>query len=146
MSIKSEFNDFVSFIKRRGWSEEDFKMLMRVIYECYTIDEVFSIAEKQDFQNKLKFHKLEFEEIKSLLFQNCLEELSLDMSKKKVLYHTIADALFMDEDFDQLENNFVDKIVRLFELDGHYLRNTIKKVRDKHIDKAIRNWYSDEFD
>lgn len=144
MGIRSELNEFVGFIKRKGWSEEDFKKLLRVLLECYKVDEVFDTKEQKKFEKLLKNHHLDRDQIESLDFQTCLADLSLDMDNKKTLYHSIADALFLDDDFDVLESKFVDKIIMQFELDGVYLRNTIEKVRDQHIDKAIRQWYKEE--
>jgi hypothetical protein len=146
MGIRSELNEFVGFIKRKGWNEEDYNKLLRIVLECYRVDEVFDMDEQKKFNHVLKTHHVEIEAIETLDFQNCLADLSMELDKKKTLYHAIADALFLDEDFDPLESNFVDKIINQFELDGVYLRQIIKKVRDEHIDKAIRKWYKTEVD
>lgn len=144
MSIKSEFSDFVGFIGRRGWSEDDFKKLMRVVYECYSVDQVVSPEELEEFTKKLETHHLDIKDIKALDFQHSLYSLSIDIPKKKLLYSSIADAIFADEDYDSIESNFVDSIIQKFELDGAYLRKTIQEIRDQHIDRAIRKWYHDE--
>lgn len=144
MSIKTEFQDVVSYIRRRGWTSEHFNQLLRIVYECYTIDEVFSDTEKKAFERKLKNHQLDIETIKSIDFQQSMADLSADISKKRILYHAIADALFTDEDYDTVESDFVNRIIQKFELDGVYLRTIIKEVRDAHIDKAIRKWYKEE--
>jgi hypothetical protein len=141
MGIRSELNEFVGFLKRKGWSEEDYNKLLRVILECYKVDEVFDLEEQKNFNDVLSKHNLSLEDIEGLNFQTCLGDLSMDIDKKKTLYHSIADALFLDEDLDPLESKFVDKIIMQFELDGVYLRQVIEKVRDEHIDKLIKNWF-----
>lgn len=144
MGIRAELNEFVGYIRRKGWSEDDFNKLLRVILECYKVDEVFDSVENKKFEELLKKHNLSRDMIESLRFQDCLADLSMDMDKKKTLYHSIADALFLDDDLDALESKFVDKIIMQFELDGVYLRQVIETVRDEHINKAIRKWYKKE--
>ncbi len=143
MSILNFFDELVDKFEILRWSESERKNLFRVLLEIYSSDEVFSNDEKIDFKRRAMGLNINTEEVEKLDFQKALFELNLDLKKIELLNFWIASSLFADNDYDKKEQEFINKIITKYQLDGQKLKAVIKKIRDQKIDIAIRQWYSE---
>jgi len=140
MNILNYFGNLSEKFQIARWKESERNNLFRVILEIYHADEVYTDAEKTEFNNLVAGLDINLDEIKELDFQKALFRLKGDESKTKLLYYWIATVLYSDKDFDDTEQAFVDKMVAKYELDSEKLGTTINKVRDKTMEEVLKEW------
>ena len=144
MNILEYFDDLVEKFKVITWGQEDRKKLFRVLQEIYEVDEVYSESERKEFANIIAGIDLDENEIKHMDFQKSLHALHSDESKREILYFWIATALYSDDDFDDREKAFVEKMIPKYELDEAKFRATLKDIRDKKTSDILESWLRDE--
>ncbi len=143
MNILHYFDNLSEKFQIAQWKEADRNNLFRVILEVYHADEVYTESEKKDFNNLISGLGIEVEEIEKLEFQKALFRLKNDESKTKLLYYWIATALYSDKDFDDTEQEFVEKMVAKYELDNEKLTHHIKTIRDKKMEEVLNEWLNE---
>jgi len=57
----------------------------------------------------------------------------------EIVHFWIAASLFSDDDYDKVEQTFIDQIIIKYGLNEKKLITNIKAIRDKKIDIAIRH-------
>ncbi len=144
MNILEYFDDLIEKFKIGTWKEEDRKKLFRVLQEVYEVDDVYSESERKEFANIVSGIDIDETEIKHMDFQESLHTLHSDESKRDILYFWIATALYSDDDFDDREKIFVEKIIPKYELDEAKFRAALKDIRDKKTSDILESWLRDE--
>lgn len=142
MAILNHFEELVDKFKIRFWEKEEQLSLFRVLLEFYHADGVFSNHERADFKEKISGLGISEEDIE-IDFGNAIMLLKDDESKMALIHFWIASAIFADNDYDDQEKAFVDKLIQKYHLDGIELNRAIKEYRDSKMDEAIIAWYKD---
>lgn len=143
MNILNYLDEWVDKFKILRWAKTDRENLFRILLEIYNADGTYSEEEKADFKRRSQGIGIEEEEIKQIALQKAIDALKPDAPKMELVHFWIASALFADEDFDKVEQSFIDGIITKYSLNEQRLREIIKTIQDKKIDHAIRHWYSE---
>jgi len=143
MNILGFFDDLVEKFKIGTWADDEKKQLFRVLKEVYEADDVYSPSEKAEFANIISGIDLDTSELEHMDFQKSLYALNSDEDKREVLYFWIATALYSDDDFDDREKEFVEKIIPKYGLEEDKFKATLKKIRDKKTSDTISEWLKD---
>ena len=128
-------------IKIRKWPTHERNALFRIIYEIYNSDGDFNSKEKQDFNKRSFGLGIEIDEIKNLNFNKAIETLKRSSQKMKIVHFWIATSIFADDDYDKVEQAFVDTMISKYKLNESDLRSIIKTIRDKKIDEELRKMF-----
>ncbi|HNW89547.1 MAG TPA: hypothetical protein PKN48_07770 [Bacteroidales bacterium] len=143
MNIHNYLDEWVDKFKILKWAKSDRENLFRIILEIYNADGTYSEEEKSDFKRRSRGLGIDEEDIKHIDLQKAIAALKPDALKMELVHFWLASALFADEDFDKVEQSFIDGIITKYGLNEQRLREIIKTIQDKKIDHAIRHWYSE---
>lgn len=93
------------------------------------------------FNRRLVGMDLSREEVQQADFVEAITAFEEDKQKMELVRFWVATALFTNKDYDQMEREFIDRIIPKYWLKEEELKAVIKNVRDKKIKKAIVEWY-----
>ena len=143
MNILNYFDEMIDKLKILTWSKSDKENLFRIIIEIYNSDGTYTDDEKKDFRRRTLGIGINEAELMLVDFENAINELKTDVHKMEIAYFWIASSLFSDEDYDKIEQKFIDQIIIKYMLDEIKFRTIIKTIRDKKIDNAISELFKD---
>lgn len=134
--FKEKFDDLsVSF-----WDKDEKTALMRIIHGLYVADNEFDKLEKEYFQDKLDDVNVDAHAVDAMPMNDAIELLAKDKLKNKLVYIFMAEALFKDDDYDNLEKSYVSTLKQRYPISDEMLDDAIKLVRDRKLEVALREW------
>ena len=143
MNIINYLDEWIDKFKILKWPKSDRENLFRILLEIYNSDGTYTEDERADFKRRSLGIGINEVEIKQIDFEKSINALKLDIPKMELVHFWIATSIFSDDDYDKVERAFLDKIIIKYGLNENKLRTIIKAIREKKIDKAIRQWYSE---
>lgn len=140
MFIKTYFEHVFENIILKFWSFEEREALLKVLYEIYNSDHEFSSNEVDDFNKKLESLGVTVEQINQLPLDKAVDILQKDKLKHDHIYFVLAEAIFKDMDYDDIEKSYIQKIVEKYNLNESHLKEKIEEVRGEIIKDIMQRW------
>ena len=134
--FKEKFDDLSVAL----WDEDEKTALMRIIHGLYVADNEFDDLEKEYFLDKLDALNVDSHAVDSMPMNDAIKLLGKDKLKNKLVYIFMAEALFKDDDYDNLEKAYVETLKQRYSLSDVMLDDSIKQVRDKKLEVVLREW------
>ena len=134
--FKQKFDDLSVSV----WEKNEKIALMRIIHGLYVADNEFDKLEQEFFQSKLEILDVDVHAVDAMPMKDAIELLAKDRLKNKLVYIFMAEALFKDDDYDNLEKSYVDTLKQRYPLSDEMLDEAIKLVRDRKLEVALREW------
>ena len=125
--FKEKFDDLsISF-----WDKDEKTALMRIIHGLYVADNEF---------DKLDDVNVDAHAVDAMPMNDAIELLAKDKLKNKLVYIFMAEALFKDDDYDNVEKSYVSTLKQRYPISDEMLDDAIKLVRDRKLEVALREW------
>jgi hypothetical protein len=137
--FKELFNDLLISL----WDKSEKTALMRVIHALYVADNEFDKLEQKYFLEKLDDIDVDAKAVDAMPMADAFELLAKDKLKNRLVYIFMAEALFKDDDYDDLEASHVEAMKQRFPLSGEMLDEAIKQVRNKKLEVVLKEWIKD---
>ena len=96
-----------------------------------------------DFLEKLDDVNVDAHAVDAMPMTDAFELLAKDKLKNRLVYIFMAEALFKDDDYDDLEASHVEAMTQRFPLSGEVLDEAIKQVRNKKLEVVLKEWVKD---
>jgi hypothetical protein len=122
------------------WDKDEITALMRIIHSLYVADNEFAKLEQEYFLNKLDALKIDAHAVDAMPMTEAFELLGKDKLKNRLAYTFMAEALFKDDDYDDLEASHVEALKQRFPLSEEMLDDAIKDVRNRKLDGVLKDW------
>ena len=140
MLLKNLFEDVFENIILKFWSHEEKVALLKLLYEIYNSDHDFSEEEVQDFNKRLAALDVDMDQINKLSVDNAVEILQSDKLKHDLIYIVLAEAVFKDEDYDDIEKEYMKKFVEKYNIDENRLKEKMNESKNRKIEHIMRDW------
>ncbi len=134
------FKEAVEEFTLRFWSEEEKLALLKILHDIYVADKNFSAEEIRDFSEKAKKLKVSEEKAVNMKAEYAIDVLSKDKLKKDLIYILLAEAVFKDGDYDELESAYITKFEENYKVSRDLLERNIKQIQAIKIDKVLSDW------
>lgn len=143
MNLQYFFPDVFENVVLKFWSQKEKVALLKIIYEIYHSDNAFTIDEANDFNERLEKLDVAINQIKQMNLHEAVAILQDDKLKEELVYIVLAQAIFKDEDFDDFEQEFINRFVEKYNISEEKLNHHIKRIRDKKLDKILSDWINE---
>ena len=140
MLLENLFEDVFENIILKFWSHEEKVALLKLLYEIYNSDHDFSEEEVQDFNKRLAALDVDMDQINKLSVDNAVEILQSDKLKHDLIYIVLAEAVFKDEDYDDIEKEYMKKFVEKYNIDENRLKEKMNESKNRKIEHIMRDW------
>ena len=140
MFLENLFEDVFENIILKFWSHEEKVALLKLLYEIYNSDHDFSEEEVQDFNKRLAALDVDMDQISKLSVDNAVEILQSDKLKHDLIYIVLAEAVFKDEDYDDIEKEYMKKFVDKYNIDENRLKEKMNESKNRKIEHIMRKW------
>ncbi|OGL45273.1 MAG: hypothetical protein A2161_10640 [Candidatus Schekmanbacteria bacterium RBG_13_48_7] len=130
----------INGILSKFWKQDKKEALLKVLYEIYNCDKVFTIEEANDFNKKCKKLNIDSQNMKAISIKKAITIIQNDKLLNDLLYFIIASAVYKDKDYDQQERSQIDEIIKKYNLNEKILIERIKEIRNKNIKKLLNEW------
>lgn len=134
--FKNSFED----IALKQWPDEEKLALMKVIHAIYVADHEFSSLEQTDFKQKLESLGISQDSLDNLKLHKALEILEKDKFKHDLAYSLMADAVFKDDNYNEIEAAFIDYLEEHHAVSREKLEEHIEMARHDKLDVILENW------
>ena len=143
MNLQYFFADVFENVVLKFWSQKEKVALLKIIFEIYHSDNVFTIDEANDFNERLEKLDVAINQIKQMNLHEAVSILQDDKLKEELVYIFLAQAVFKDEDFDGFEQEFINKFVAKYNISEEKLNHHIKRIRDKKLEAILSEWINE---
>ncbi len=143
MNLQYFFADVFENVVLKFWSQKEKVALLKIIYEIYHSDNAYTIDEANDFNKRLEKLDVDINQIKQVNLHEAVSILQDDKLKEELVYIFLAQAIFKDEDFDDFEQEFLNRFVEKYNISEETLNHHIKRIRDKKLDKILSDWINE---
>ena len=140
MLLENLFENVFENIILKFWSHEEKEALLKVLFEIYNSDHDFSKNEVQDFNKRLAALDVNMDQISQLPLDNAVEILQSDKLKHDLIYIVLAEAVFKDEDYDDIEKEYMKKFVDKYNIDESRLKEKMNESKNRKIEHIMRKW------
>lgn len=140
MNFVNYFKQQFDELKISLWSKEEKLALMRIIHGIYVADNEFAKLEQKDFLYKLDGLNIKAQAVDAMTLTDAFAVLAKDKLKNRLVYLFMADALLKDDDYDVLEQAYVDIMKERYPVSGDMLDEALTEVRDRKLDDVLRDW------
>jgi hypothetical protein len=130
-------------IASRFWQKNERIAFLRLAYEILLSDSAYTNLEQSFLDQYLTFLDIRQDDVTLMKLETAIEILEQDKLKHRIIYILIAEAVFIDEDFDKMEQEFIDELTKKYGLSLQLLNNTIMKIRDRKIGIILEEWYNE---
>lgn len=140
MLIKEWFELALNNVVLKFWSQSEKEAILKIVLEIYHSDKQFTSDEKKDFNEQLASLDVDVEQVKNLSVSDATDILKADKVKKDLMYIILAEAIFKDDDYDEMEKSFVASLIEKYGLDEDELKAQVKVKRDKILTVILSGW------
>jgi hypothetical protein len=143
MKFTDYFREQFDELSISRWSKDEITALMRVIHSLYVADNEFDKLERDYFIKKLDAFKIDVHAVDAMPMAEAFELLAKDKLKSRLAYVFMAEALFKDDDYDDLEASHIEALKQRFPLSEEMLDDAIKQVRNRKLEGVLKDWAND---
>lgn len=127
----------------RFWEKKERTAFLKLISEIYESDFAVTLEETSFLKKQQFFLDIDDEELEKMNLDKAIKILRKDKLKEELIYILIAEAVFKDEDYDAYEQEFVDELIRKYNISESKLSSRISDIRDKKIGSVLEEWYKE---
>ncbi|MGD8743047.1 MAG: hypothetical protein PVH46_06430 [Granulosicoccaceae bacterium] len=122
------------------WHKDEKTALMRVIHGLFVADNEIDKLEKKYFLKLLDGLNVDARAVDDMPMDEAFEVLAKDKLKNRLLYIFMAEALLRDNDYDEIEQSYVDDLKQHYPLSDELLDAAITQVRNKKLEGVLKDW------
>jgi uncharacterized tellurite resistance protein B-like protein len=136
------FNQLIAKAAPRFWHKNERIAFLKLVHEIFYSDSEYSNLEKAFFEDYSHFLGISKNDIDQMNLEMAIQILQEDKLQNDIIYILVAEAIFKDEDFDQVEQQFVETLSEKYRMSEIKLNSKIKEVRDRKIGEVLEDWYN----
>jgi len=143
MNLFHAFHDTIETVLVRFWEKPEKISLMRIIYEVYNMDGQFSDDEKDNFARYNRSLALSESEVVTYDLKTAFGVLKQNPRHMDLAYIWIANALFIDGEFSDVERKKLEALETKYDLSSEKIDHHINHIRTEKANAALKKWQSD---
>jgi hypothetical protein len=140
MKLTDYFKEQFDELSISLWHKDEKTALMRVIHGLFVADNQIDKLEKKYFLKMLGGLNVDAREVDAMPMDEAFAVLARDKLKNRLLYIFMAEALLKDNDYDEIEQSYVDAMKQHYPLSEEMLDEAITQVRNKKLEGVLKDW------
>jgi tellurite resistance protein len=138
MSLMTRLKDRLQRLQLTGLEPEEKRALLSLMHVIITVDDELSVAELSELTKLEDKLGVGFDEL--LAAPEAVAVLARSPRTMKLACLMVADAFFVDGDYDAGEKVFVENFATRFGLSDNPLRAAVEQLRTRKMDDALADW------
>ena len=131
MSLAESFQTLFNKVRFATWTEEEQLALLRIVDDLYRADGHYAAEELEDFRQKLSISAVYHEDLDHMSPDKAIGILKEDPGKLDLAYTILAEAVYSDGRFVREEREYLDQLIKHYQLDGEQLEKRLQREQHK---------------